>query len=129
MRSQTQILIIIRSIGSITIAMYCLSLFPSPAFDVCTHVSSSFVCGQWPDLLMGALFVIIGYFAGPKNKIHYIVIFVFYLFLGSAENIRFGSYSDAIYQAAFQEFYYGGIISVFLIASFFSIKSKVVKCT
>jgi hypothetical protein len=125
MRSQAKLFKIVRSIGSITIALYCLSLFPSPAFDACTHGSSAFVCGQWPDLLMGALFVTICYFAGPKNKIHYIFIFVFYLFLGSAENIRFGSYHDAIYQAPFQEFYYGGIISVLLIASFFTIKSKV----
>ncbi len=129
MRNQLHIIEIVRSIGSIVIAMFCLSLFPSPAFDACTHGNSAFDCGLWPDFLMGVLFVTTGYFIGPKNNVHYIILFVLYLFLGSAENIRFGNYSDALYQAPFEEFYYGGIISAFFIALFFITKSKVIKCT
>ncbi len=35
-----------RSIGAITVALFCLWLFPNPALDVCSDGNDAFVCCQ-----------------------------------------------------------------------------------
>jgi hypothetical protein len=121
MKVQGSLLTFTRSLGAFAIAFFCLWLFPSPAFDACSHSNNTSIvgCGTWPDLLMGFLFVTVSYLLGPSSRIHYLVLILFFTFLGSAENIRFGSFYDALYQAPFQEFYYGGFVAAFIFVSFY----------
>ncbi len=97
MKTQGRMLKIARSVGAISVALFCLWLFPSPAFDACSHGSNAFVCGYWPDLLMGFVFVALGYLLGPTSWLHYSILFVLFTFLGSAENIRFGGIHEVFY--------------------------------
>lgn len=129
MVSQGRMLKIGRSIGAISVAFFCLWLFPSPAFDACSDGNNAFICGHWPDLLTGFLFVACGYLLGPRTKAHSLILLMLFLFLGSAETIRFGSLIDAFVYAPFQEFYYGGFIAIFLLLLFYVVKDKVAKCT
>lgn len=113
-----------RSIGAIMVTLFCLWLFPNPAFDTCSNGNDAFVCGQWPDVLMGFLFVVLGYLLGPKSKAHYYVLFFLFSFLGSAESIRFAGFYDAIYEIPFQDFYYGGFVAAFILFLVCSVKKR-----
>ena len=102
-----------RSFAAIAVGFYCLWLFPSPAFDGCFPYSGGqFGCGVWADIYAGFLFLFITLFGGPARRWHYSIALVLFLFVGSAELIRFGSIKDALFYAPYQEFYYGGLISM-----------------
>ncbi|QYJ93553.1 hypothetical protein [Shewanella spartinae] len=129
MASHGRILKIGRSIGAISVALFCLLLFPSPAFDACSGENNAFICGYWPDLLTGFLFVSCGYLLGPRTKAHNSILLVLFIFFGSAETIRFSGLSDVFVYAPYQEFYYGGFIAMFLLLLFYVVKDKMAKCT
>ena len=112
------------SVGVFGLAIYCLFLFPSPAFDACLQGKGDFACGRWPDLLSGFSFVFVSYLLGPRKNFHYVVLFGVFIILGSLENIRFGSLIDAIYQIPFQEFYYGGFSAIVLFLVFHILSKK-----
>ena len=67
---------------------------------------------MWADIYAGFLFLFITLFGGPARRWHYSIALVLFLFVGSAELIRFGSIKDALFYAPYQEFYYGGLISM-----------------
>ncbi|MEC9429175.1 MAG: hypothetical protein VX781_07270 [Pseudomonadota bacterium] len=100
------------SIVAIALAVFCLWLFPSPAFDACfPNPNGQYGCGVWPDILAGFTFVLICFFGGPVNKWHYGIASLLFVFLGSAEVIRFGGFSEVLLYAPYQKFYYGGIVA------------------
>ncbi|MBU1311433.1 MAG: hypothetical protein KKE30_18070 [Gammaproteobacteria bacterium] len=107
-----------RSIAALCIALFIVFWFPSPAFDACFPDNSSYVCGQWPNLFAGLVFVLVGYYLGPKSKYHYIPGLLIFGFLGSAEHIRFGGQLlEILAEAPFQSFYYGGLVSLLVIVA------------
>ena len=125
MKSSVIFLNIGRGILAIGLALFTISLFPSPAFDACFPDNDSFVCSQWSNIFAGLVFILIAYYFGPKSKYHYLPVFIVFLFIGSAENIRFGEQLlDMLSQAPFQTFYHGGMIALLCIVTIKSFKGK-----
>jgi hypothetical protein len=113
MESRPNLIACFRSAIAIFAGLYCLWLFPSPAFDACFPYSGSqYGCGVWPDIYAGFSFLMITFFVGPAKSWHYLIVLILFLFVGSAELIRFGSIQDALFYAPYQRFYYGGAIAM-----------------
>jgi|TARA_R110000868_G_scaffold147127_1_gene368333 hypothetical protein len=107
-----------RSIAALFVALFIIFWIPSPAFDTCFPDNTSYVCGQWPNIFAGLVFVLISYYLGPKSKYHYISALLIFAFIGSAENIRFGGQIlEILAEAPFQTFYYGGLVSLLVIVA------------
>ena len=110
---------IARSLLAIGLAIYSISLFPQPAFDVCISNISSFYCDHWHITLPGFTFVLIGYVIGPRNKFYHLVLFCIFVLFGIAENIRSGeSLFEILPYLYLNTFYYGGIIAILSVSIF-----------